>query len=146
MIPEADDSSRHGRNHDDETLTARGEDLYERASEGRRSARTSGCRLPGCEPRLEIRDEIEGVLRDGQRRMIVSRRVGKAVEGKAVAARQRMVCRGWRRIMPMSDMRNRVDRERQQQCREGNSQPLRRSSGQMHQAHERQGMTGRATE
>jgi hypothetical protein len=80
-------------------------------------------------------------MRDGQRRMIVSRRVDKAVEGKAVPARKGMVCRGWRRIMPMSDVRNGVDRERQQQPREGNSQPLRRSSGQMQQAHGRQRMT-----
>jgi hypothetical protein len=43
--------------------------------------------------------------------------------------------------MSMGDMRNRVDRERQQHSREDNSQPLRWSSGQMYQAHERQRMT-----
>lgn len=74
---------------------------------------------------------------DGQRRMVVSRRVGKAVEREAVAASQ-VGCGGWRRIVSMRDMRNRADREGQQQRREDNSQPLRRSSGQMHQAHERQ--------
>lgn len=78
---------------------------------------------------------------DGQRRMVVSRCVSKTVEREAVAARKAVGCGGWRRIMSMSDMRYRVDREGQQQSREGNSQPLRRSSGQMHQAHERQQMT-----
>jgi hypothetical protein len=75
---------------------------------------------------------------DGERRMIVSRCVCKAIERKAVAARKAVSYGGRRRIMLMGDMRNRVDRERQQQSREYNSQPLRRSSGQMHQAHERQ--------
>lgn len=48
--------------------------------------------------------------------------------------------RGRRRVVSMSYMRDRVDRERQQQCCESNSQPLRRSSGQVHQAHEQQRM------
>lgn len=78
---------------------------------------------------------------DGERRMIVPRCVGKTVERETVAARKAMGYGGRRRIVSMSDMRNRVDRERQQQCREENSQPLRRSSGQMHQAHERQRIT-----
>lgn len=88
-----------------------------------------------------MRDEVEGVEQNGERRAIVSRRVGKPVEGKAVPARQCMVCRGCGRIVSVSDMRNRIDRECQQQSCEGNSQPLRRSSGQVHQAHERQRMT-----
>jgi hypothetical protein len=41
----------------------------------------------------------------------------------------------------MGDMRDGVDRERQQQRREDNSQPLRRSSGQVQQTHVRQRMT-----
>lgn len=83
---------------------------------------------------------------DGKQRTLVARCVSKPVEGEAVAARKAVGCGGWRRIMSMSDMRNRVHRERQQQCCEGNSQPLRRSSGQVHQAHERQRMTvGRTT-
>jgi len=80
-------------------------------------------------------------MRDSNRARVVSRCVGQAVERKAVAARERMVCRGWRRVMPMGDMRDGVDRERQQQSCEGYSQPLRRSSGQVHQAHVRQRMT-----
>jgi hypothetical protein len=75
---------------------------------------------------------------DGERRMIVSRCIRKAIERKAIAARKAVGYRGWRRIMSVSDMRNRVRRERQQQCREGDSQPLRRRSSQMDQAHERQ--------
>jgi hypothetical protein len=73
--------------------------------------------------------------------MIVPRCVDKTVEREAVAARKAMGCRRWCRVMPVGDMCDGVDRERQQQCREGNSQPLRRSSGQMQQAHVRQWMT-----
>jgi hypothetical protein len=60
-------------------------------------------------------------MREGQRRVVVSRRIDEAVERQAVAARQDMVYGGRRRIMSMNDMRNRVDRERQQQSRECNS-------------------------
>jgi hypothetical protein len=81
---------------------------------------------------------------DGERRMIVSRCVCKAIERKAVAARKAVGCGGRRRVMFVSDVRNGVDRERQQQSHDGNSKPLRRSSGQMHRAHEWQRMDGRA--
>lgn len=42
--------------------------------------------------------------------------------------------------MPVRDMRDGIDREREQQPCEGDSQPLRRSTGQMQQAHVRQRM------
>lgn len=80
-------------------------------------------------------------MRDSEGRMVMSKCVGKPIERKAVAASKVVGYGGRRRIMSMSNMRNRVDRERQQQSRESYSQPLRRSSGQMHQAHERQRMT-----
>lgn len=110
-------------------------------SVNRWSAWASGCRWAACNQHPRIRGEVEAFRLDGQRRIVVSRCVGKTVEGQAVPARQAMVCRGWCRIMSMSDMRDRVDREGQQQRCESNSQPLRRSSGQIHQAHERQRTT-----
>jgi hypothetical protein len=78
----------------------------------------------------------------GKGRMVVSRCVGKPVERKAVTACKVVGYGGRRRIMSVRDMRNGVDRERQQQSGEGNSQPLRGSSGQMQQAHVRRRMTG----
>ena len=105
------------------------------------SAGARGRRWARRKPRLELRDEVETLSLDGQRDMSVSRCVGKAVEGQAVAAREAVMC-GWGRVVSMRDIRDGAERERQQQSREGNSQPLRRSSGQMHQAHERQRMTG----
>jgi hypothetical protein len=75
-------------------------------------------------------------MRYSKRRMVVSRCVGKPIERKAVTAREAVGYGSWRCVVPMSDVRDGIDRERQQQSREGNSQPLRRSSGQMHQAHD----------
>jgi hypothetical protein len=142
MIPEADDSSRHGRSHDDETLTAGSEGGRNGlTSENGWSAWASGGRYAAGEPRLEIGDEIETLVLDHQRRIFVSRCVSEAIEGEAVTARKAMGYRGRCCIVPVSDMRDGVDRERQQQSCEGNSQPLGRSSGQMHQVHVRQRMT-----
>ena len=78
---------------------------------------------------------------DDQRRMVMARCVDQTVERQTIAACKGMGGRRWRRVMAMGDMRDGVDRERQQQCREDNSQPLRRSSGQVQQAHVRQRMT-----
>jgi hypothetical protein len=78
---------------------------------------------------------------DDQRRVVVSRRVNQTVERQTVAACKGMNGRRWRCVMAMGDMREGVDRERQQQRREGNSQPLRRTSGQVQQTHVRQRMT-----
>ena len=78
---------------------------------------------------------------DDQQRGFVPRRVDQPVERETVAACEGMGCRGRRRVIAMGDMCDGVERERQQQRREDNSQPLRWSSGQVQQAHVRQQMT-----
>lgn len=75
-----------------------------------------------------------GALGD-QRRVGVTWRVGEPVEGGAITARKAMRGRGSCGIVLMSNMRDRVEREDQQQSGEEDSQPLGRSSGQMEQAH-----------
>lgn len=52
-------------------------------------------------------------MRDSRRRIVVSRCIGKTVEREAIAARKAVGDGGRRGIMSVSDMRNRVDRERQ---------------------------------
>jgi hypothetical protein len=138
MIPEAEGSKSSWPTPQRRDPRCKQRGRTNRTSVNRWSAWTSRCRYAACKRRLGIGDEVKTVVFDGQRQLIVSRRVGKTVERKAVAARKAVGCRRRCRVMSMSDMCNRVHREGQQQCRESNSQPLRRSSGQMHQAHERQ--------
>jgi hypothetical protein len=79
-------------------------------------------------------DEDADPLGDVQR-MVVPRRIGKATERGTITAGQAMRDRRRRRVVPMRDVRNRVQREGKQQSCERNSQPLRRSSGQLESAH-----------
>jgi hypothetical protein len=73
-------------------------------------------------------DEAAESLR-GEQRTTVSGSIGKAGEGGAVAAGQLMRDGCGCRVMPVRDMHDRVQREGYQQPCEGNSQPLRPSSG-----------------
>lgn len=68
-------------------------------------------------------DEATESLRDEQRTTVPGS-VGKAAERGTVATDQAMGERRRRRVVPMCDMRNRVQREGNQQRRESNSQPL----------------------
>jgi hypothetical protein len=61
--------------------------------------------------------------------MAVLRRVGKTPESCAITAGQ-VVRSGRGGVMPMGDVRYRIERKSEQQSSEGYSQPLRRSSGE----------------
>lgn len=79
-------------------------------------------------------DDADG-LRD-RKGIIVTRRVGYAAEGNAVTTGQAVRCCRRGSIMLMRDMRNRIQREGEQQACERNSQPVWWSSGQMEDGHE----------
>ena len=113
-----------------------GRERNERTSENGWSAGTSGRRQAAGKPDLEGRGDKEaGALAD-QRCVGVTWRVDKPMEGSAIAARKAMSgSSGSCGIVLMSNMRDRIEREGQQQSGEDDSQPLRRSSGQMEQAH-----------
>lgn len=60
--------------------------------------------------------------------------IGETTECRAVTAGQ-VVCDRDRCVVSVGEMRDRVQREGEQQATEGDSQPLRRSSGEQEGAH-----------
>lgn len=126
----------YGRN--DANLHRDGEGGSNATSVQRRSAGPRGRPETNGVRNFECRsDEYAGPPEDGQW-TVVPGRIGKAGEGGAIATGQLMRDRGGCRVVPMRDMRDRVQREGDQQPCEHNSQPLRKSSGQLEGAHDRQ--------
>lgn len=85
--------------------------------------------------KLSHRRDISGDDGRGERRVIVLGCIDQAVEGGAVAASRAMGGLSRDIVMSMNDMGHGIQRERQQQADEGDSQPGGRFSGQMKYGH-----------
>lgn len=114
----------------EEDLTAPGEALITNCELSRRRARLGGGAGTEGNGSVSDRRDITGNDGCGQRCVTMLGRIDDAGEGGAVAAGRAMRRQGLNGVVvPMHDMRDGIQRERQQQGGECDSQPGRRSSG-----------------
>ena len=108
----------------------------EHTSENGWSARPRGSLRARGDWEIEDRRNVDTDPLSDRQRVTVPRRVSQAAEGDAIAADEPVDSRGRRGLVLVRGMCDRIQREGEQQAGEGNSQPLRRSSSQMKDAHD----------